>query len=117
MGREPPQGAGILLGHPLRGLALLGGYAGFFLFRRCSNAAPMAAFLLSAGLGVPSGLCLLSSGAVSGRGAGVFAGDKLWTRGARRGVEFHRAGDCAGRQECHVANERMCAARAGEDCL
>ena len=34
MGREPPQGAGILLGHPLRGLALLGGYAGFFLFPR-----------------------------------------------------------------------------------
>ena len=32
MGREPPQGAGILIGHPLRGLALLGGYAGFFYF-------------------------------------------------------------------------------------
>ena len=26
MGREPPQGAVTLLGHPLRGLALLGGY-------------------------------------------------------------------------------------------
>ena len=34
MGREPPQGAGTLLGHPLRGLASLGGYLPSSLFFR-----------------------------------------------------------------------------------